>query len=100
MIKYVDIQKSNIQGKRYTAIFYNENKIKVKTVNFGHDKGSAFIDHKNTQIKEAWIARHKVRGTFDIPTTASSLAYHLLWTETTLNGGLKNYLRRFKFSKY
>ena len=100
MIKFVKIKKSDIQGKRYTAIFYNEKREQEKTTHFGHDKGSTFIDHKNTQTKNAWVDRHKVRGTFDIPTSASALAYYLLWTETTLNGGLQNYLRRFKLSKY
>lgn len=100
MIKYVQISKSNIANKRYKAVFYDDNKKKVKTTHFGDENGSTYIDHKNKQTKEAWIARHKVRGTFDIATSASALSYYILWTETTFNGGLSNYLKRFNMSKY
>jgi len=100
MIKYIQVTKSTRPNKRYTAIFYNNERKKVKTVHFGYDKGSTYIDHKDDKIKNAWIARHRVNGTFDIPTTASSLAYYILWTEKTFEGGLKNFLNRFNLYKY
>ena len=60
------------------AVFYdNDGKVgvssprddqrkKVKTTHFGYkDKdgyGNTYIDHKNDNIKDAWIKRHQVNG--------------------------------------
>ncbi|MFM7982730.1 MAG: hypothetical protein ACKPKO_25745, partial [Candidatus Fonsibacter sp.] len=32
---YIHIKESNISGKKFTALFYNENKQLIKTVHFG-----------------------------------------------------------------
>jgi len=79
-----------------TAVFYDGNK-KVKTTHFGDSNGSSFIDHKDEQKKEAWIARHKVRGTFDDPMSASSLSRFVLWNKPTLTASIKDYKTRFNF---
>lgn len=92
----VIFSNSNIRNKKMTAVFYDGNK-KVKTTHFGDSNGSSFIDHKDEQKKEAWIARHKVRGTFDDPMSASSLSRFVLWNKPTLTASIKDYKTRFNF---
>lgn len=100
MIKYIQLLKSKKEEKRFEARFFDINKKKLKSINFGLKNGSTFIDHKDTKIKDAWIARHQVRGTFNNPLTPSSLAYHLLWNKPTLSASYNDYLKKFNLQKY
>ena len=97
MVK-VDIKKSTRDDKRYMATFYNTDGSK-STTHFGYaDKnktGSTFIDHKNKDKKEAWLARHKVRGDFNNYKSASSLAKNILWNKSTLTASINDYKNRF-----
>ena len=74
MIKYIQIVKSHLADKRSRAVFYDENREKIKSTNFGLRGGSTFIDHKDVNKKNAWIARHVVKGKFKDFTSASSLS--------------------------
>ena len=100
----VIIKLSDRPDKRYTAVFYDKEK-KAKTTHFGYaitdDRGikkygSTYIDHKNDTLKDAWIKRHQVNGTFEDYMTASSLAYHILWSKKTFRESLADYKRKFK----
>ena len=91
----VKFSQSDIQNKRMTATFYNDDGKKKKTVHFGYKGGSTFIDHKNENTKNAWIARHQIRGSFEIYDTPSSLARWVLWNKRTLQESIKDYKRKF-----
>lgn len=95
----VIISLSDKPNKRYTAIFYNNDKKKVKTTHFGFKDsnayGNTYIDHKNDDIKDAWIKRHQVNGTFEDYMTPSSLARYILWNKKTLRESISDYKRRF-----
>ena len=39
---YLKISKSKVDGKKLTAIFYDDNRTKIKTVHFGAD---GYIDY-------------------------------------------------------
>ena len=41
-----------VKGKRYYVVYNN------KTINFGSDVGSTFIDHRDKNKRKAWRARH------------------------------------------
>jgi len=97
---YVQINKATREGKKYTAIFYDNEKSKIRTVHFGADNSSTYLNHKNDDIKQAWIARHKVRGDFNNYMSASSLSYHLLWNKPTLSASYNDYLKKFGLKKY
>lgn len=90
----VKISPSDQENKRYKAIFY-ENGKKILTKNFGYKGGSTYIDHKNDKIRDAWVARHKIRGNFDDYKSASSLAYHILWRFKSFNEAVKAYKQKF-----
>ena len=93
----VDIRKSTNTEKKLMAIFYEDGK-KIKTVHFGSKLGSSYIDHGDDKIKNAWTARHKVRGTFNDYKSPSALAYHVLWNKPTLQESIKDYKKRFNLS--
>lgn len=99
----VIIKLSDKPDKRYMAAFYDKNK-KVKTTHFGYaitDKGikkygSTYIDHKNDDLKEAYIARHKVNEDFNDYMSAGSLARFILWEKKSLRDAINDYKRRFR----
>lgn len=94
----VIISLSDKPNKRYTAIFYDNDK-KVKTTHFGYkDKdgfGSTYIDHKNDDIKDAYIARHRVNEDFNNYMSAGSLSRYILWNKKTLRESITYYKQRF-----
>ena len=89
--------KSSKDDKKMTAEFYDKDK-KVKTTHFGSANGSSFIDHKDEKKKDAWIARHKVRGNFNDPTSASSLSKHILWNKKSVKESIADYKSKFNLS--
>lgn len=97
---YIQLLKSKVDGKKYTAIFYSDSRKKIKKTHFGLKGGSTYIDHKDDDIKQAWIARHSVTGDWTKPDTASSLAYHLLWSKPTLSASYNAYIKKFGLKKY
>ena len=92
----VSIKPSKKPDKRLVAIFSKDDK-KVKTVHFGmkNPKKGTFVDHKDTSIKSAWIARHKVNAKFDNPMSPSSLAKNILWNKETISASIKDYKNKF-----
>ena len=100
MIKYIQLLKSNRENKRFEARFFDIDKNKIKSVNFGLKGGNTYIEHKNTKTKDAWIARHSVTGDWTKPDTASSLAFHILWNKPTLSASYNDYLKKFNLKKY
>ena len=100
MIKYIQLLKSKKENKRFEAKFFDIDKNKIKSVNFGLKGGNTFIEHKNTKTKDAWIARHSVTGDWTKPDTASSLAFHILWNKPKLSASFNDYLKKFNLKKY
>ena len=99
-IKYIQILNSPREEKLYMAKFFDSQRNLVKTTHFGSKLGRSYIIHRDDDIKDAWIARHQVRGTFDKFTSASALARWLLWNKKTLSASFKDYLRRSNLKKY
>ena len=99
-IQYIQILNSTRAEKLYMAKFYDDLRNLVKTTHFGSKQGRNYIIHRDDDIKDAWIARHEVRGSFDKPTSASALARWLLWNKKTLSASFKDYLRRFDLKEY
>ena len=88
------ISKSNRKDKRLKAVFDN------KTTHFGYDKGKSFVDHNDKEIKEAWLARHKVKSDFDNMETAGSLAKNILWNKTSIGASVRDLNARQKKYKF
>jgi hypothetical protein len=95
MVK-VEIKKSDSKGKKYTAIFYNDNDKKIKTTHFG---SAGMDDYTLTGDKEA-RKRYRERHKKDLDTKdykrAGYLSYYILWGDSTsLQENIKSYKKRF-----
>ena len=70
---------SNRFNKRFYVIYNN------KTIHFGSKNGKTFIDHRNTDLRKNWIARHsriqnsKGEYVIKIKDSASFWSHNLLW---------------------
>lgn len=83
------VVKSNRKGKRFMV------EIKGKTIHFGSDVGDTYIDHKDKNKRDNYIARHKVREDWT-KINAGSLSRYLLWGQhTNLQDNIKDYKKRF-----
>ena len=94
----VIITPSNQETKRYKAVFTNDDGKKILTKHFGYKGGSTYIDHKDDVKKDAWVARHSVRGNFEDYKSASALARWILWNKTSFNESVRSYKNKFNLS--
>ena len=78
------ISRSPKSDKRLQAKFQN------KTVHFGAAGGQTYVDHKNDNVKDAWIARHKVKGTFENLQSPSGLSKNILWNKRNMKASIQN----------
>jgi len=97
---YIQLLKSKVDGKKYTAFFYDEERKKIKTVHFGAAGMSDFTKHKDEERKQRYIARHSANENWNDYMTAGSLSYHLLWSKPTLSASYNDYIKKFKLKKY
>ena len=89
----VIISKSKKPDKKYDARTDGS-----KTVGFGQKGASDFTKHKNTDRKEAYIARHKKNENHGISgvKTAGFWAANALWNKPTLKESIDDINKRFK----
>jgi hypothetical protein len=90
----LDVRPSSRKGKRYMAVLGDESKI-----HFGLRGGSTFIDHRNLNLRNSYIARHygskAEKELIDTLTPSPSLfSMYLLWSFAnpeinTLEGNVK-----------
>ena len=91
----VKFAKSDRDGKKMKAVFYDDNK-KVKTTHFGLDTGSTYIDHKDEVKNKAYIARHsKNNENWNDYQSAGSLSRYILWNKTSLKDSINYYKKKF-----
>jgi len=102
MIKYAQLVKSKVSGKKYTMIFYDADRKKVKSISFGQAGANDYTTHgtNREERKTAYINRHKSNESWNTPTSAGSLAKHILWNKTSVSASYSDYLRKFNLSKY
>lgn len=92
---YVNISPSKISGKKYTAIFYDHNKNKIKTTHFGQAGASDYTIHKDDARKQRYIERHRNREDWNDPHTAGALSRYILWNKPSFSASVSDYMRRF-----
>ena len=97
---FVQIKPSTTKAKKFTAIFYDENKKKIKTTNFGQKGFSDFTIHKDKSRKEKYLTRHRARENWDDYMTAGSLSRWILWSKPTLKASISDYKKRFNLKTY
>ena len=96
----VVIKPSTMKTKKFTAIFYDENKKKIKTIHFGAKGSSDFTIHKDEKRKQRYLDRHKARENWNDYMTAGSLSRYILWNKKSLKSSISDYKRRFNLKTY
>jgi len=97
---FVQLKKSTTQGKKYTAVFYDENRKKIKTTHFGASGMSDYTKHKDEDRKQAYLARHKNNENWSDYMTAGSLSRYILWNKPSVSASYNDYIRKFNLRKY
>jgi len=97
---YIQLNKSTNQNKKYMAIFYNEERKKIKTIHFGASGMSDFTIHKDEERKIRYIARHSANENFNNYMSAGSLSRWILWNKTTISASYNDYIKKFNLKKY
>ena len=97
---FVQLKKSEIEGKKYTAIFYDNNHKKIRTTHFGSAGMSDYTKHKDDERKDLYLARHRVNENWEDYKSGGSLARYILWNKPTISASYNDYLKRFGLSKY
>ena len=92
---------SSNKKKKITAIFYNEEGKKSKTVHFGSAGSKDYTIYykedgkkKADERKRLYIARHS-KENWTEPETAATLSKYILWFKPTIEQGIKAYLKKF-----
>jgi len=91
----VKISKSDRDGKKMKAIFYDSDGKKIKTTHFGQKNASDFTIHKNEERKKRYLDRHKNNENWNDYMSAGALSRFILWSEPTLSGSISSYKKRF-----
>jgi len=102
---FVKIKKSTNPKKKLMAIFYDNDKKKIKTTHFGakgyndftiynKTKGSEFANER----KRLYLQRHK--GEKGGMMTASTLSKMILWNKPTLQASINSYMNKYNLKKY
>jgi hypothetical protein len=97
---YVDIKKSTSPNKKLMAVFYNQEKQKIKTIHFGQAGASDMTQHKSVERMKLYDIRHKKNEDWENPLTAGALSKWILWNQPTLTGSINNFLRKFNLKKF
>lgn len=94
-MKLLKVVPSKVKNKKYTAVFEKENG-RTKSVSFGSATGETYLNHRNDDVKKAWLARHSKAGEhWERPDTAGSLSRYLLWHTPSLRANIKLFKAKF-----
>ena len=101
-MKYAQLQKSNVQGKKYTLVFYDADRKKVKTIQFGQAGADDYTKTGDKEQRDRYRDRHSnSRENHDVPDTPASASWHILWgNSTSISTNYNSYLKRFGLTKY
>lgn len=92
------IKKSDKSGKKYMAIFLEDNGRKKK-VHFGASGYDDYTLKKNIQQRDNYRRRHRKDLNTNDPMKAGYLSYYILWGDSTsLRENIRSYKRKFNFS--
>jgi hypothetical protein len=96
---YVQLDKSNREGKKYKAVFYDDNRRKILTVHFGAVGYEDYTTHHDDERKENYLSRHGKENWADFMSPAS-LSRYILWNYKSKSKSFNDYLKRFNLQKY
>lgn len=96
-IIYVKLSPGTAKGKKYKMEFYNKDKKRVKTSQFGQAGASDFTKHGDVKRRDSYDSRHKLREDWTAPTTNGALSKWILWNKKTIQSSFSDFKKRFNF---
>lgn len=93
-MKLLKIVESDKPEKKLMAVFQSDSG-RTKTVHFGQRSADDYTITKDKAQRERYLNRHKANEDWSNPTSAGALARFVLWSSTTIAGGIRNYRKRF-----
>ena len=96
----VIIKPSTMKTKKFTAIFYDDKKKKIKTTHFGAKGSSDFTKHGDEKRKQRYLDRHKARENWEDFKSAGSLSRFILWNKKSLKSSIADYKKRFNMKSF
>ena len=96
---YVQLTPSTQEGKKYTAVFYDENRNKVKTTHFGATGYTDFTLSGDENKKNNYLSRHSKENWNDYM-SAGSLSRWILWNYKSKSKSYNDYIKKFNLKKY
>ena len=98
---YVQLKKATTQGKKYTAVFYNNSREKIATTSFGATGYEDYTTHGDEERKRLYLERHKSGNeNWADYKSAGSLARYILWNKPSVSASYNAYLKTFGLKKY
>jgi hypothetical protein len=97
---YTQLLKATNGKNKYTMIFFDHMRKKIKTIHFGAKGYEDFTSHQDLQRKQNYISRHKTTEDWSNPMTAGTLSKFLLWNKTSLSASYKDFRSRFKYELF
>lgn len=95
MTKLLKVVKSDRPGKKWKAVFEQDNG-RSKTTHFGAAGMQDYTQHHDKERRERYRERHKKDLETGDPTKAGFLSYYVLWGDSTsFDANLSAYRRRF-----
>ena len=98
-VVFVKLSPATAKGRKYKMVFFDKDKKKVATRQFGQAGASDFTKHGDTKRRDKYDSRHKAREDWNAPLTNGALSKWILWNKPTLEASFKDYKKRFKFKK-
>ena len=101
-MKYAQLKKSSVQGKKYTIVFFDAERKKIKTIQFGQAGADDYTKTGDKQQRDRYRDRHSnSRENHNVADTPASASWHILWgNSTSLSANYNAYLKRFGLTKY
>lgn len=96
---YVQLLKATNGKNKYTMIFYDHLRKRVKTINFGAVGYEDYTTHKDLQRKMNYLSRHSNEDWTE-PMKAGTLSRFLLWNKTSLTASYKDFRSKFKYELF
>lgn len=92
---YVDIKKSTLKNKKWTAVFYDDEHKKIKTTHFGDSRYKDYTQHKSDEQRNAYINRHRKNEKWDDYMSAGALSRYILWEHKDFYKAVREYMKKF-----
>lgn len=98
--KYTQLIKATNGKHKYTMIFYDNARMKIKTTHFGAKGYEDFTITNNLQQKMNYLSRHESNEKWNSPMTSGALSRWILWNLTSVSASYKNYRNKFNYELF